>query len=641
MSNEEKYIEEAKNLLVKAVSYDKNEKPNDALRYYMLGIEKLDKAVKSPAFQDISRCMASDDCRKGPLYKQIAQYISRAELLKAATKIEVRFLEQRKIVDNSVGHGYDKIFGKCLDDKLTAVYVQDAYIIAHHQILNFIQFCELVVTNAPNIRYINLITGTEAKNNEHAFEELSGSFEKINVVLKVEFSAVIHDREIRFNNGWIVKIGRGLDYFKKPGKYVLDQSQAIMTKTETSKAFNDYKMELFKEAERIVMEEFPKKVIEYDSLLKTYRFSYARLPEMIPNPDLNIPVPNVNPVDEDAPVAKKLKLEDVHGDNHNGVPVYGFINGNVPCNSQLADLMDQIRPLLRDAVENVNKVKMWITLLIPRIEDGNNFGVSIQEETLGEVRNVESEAASFLDQMSRYFTSRAKLLTKVAKYPHVEDYRRAILDMDEKQFINVRWILTRYSKYRIANYLHGSPIVCLQILIVFEIFSFLYFITSLLYMKDVNDFVFKNIQYSSICLAKVEKTTLQDVRRLLLNGLSNELESQPLNHNVRSTLIGIGNFLLYSHGKYASELIPILITALGIIPQMKWIDDGLVNKSDRIPIQEQFAFCFNTVLSDLAAHLPEYRNVIVSAQIDALACAVTSIVEILKDHECAGQSKCN
>lgn len=31
------------------------------------------------------------------------------------------------------------------------------------------------------------------------------------------------------------------------------------------------------------------------------------------------------------------------------------------------------------------QVKMWITLLIPRIEDGNNFGVSIQEETLSEV----------------------------------------------------------------------------------------------------------------------------------------------------------------------------------------------------------------------------------------------------------------
>lgn len=28
---------------------------------------------------------------------------------------------------------------------------------------------------------------------------------------------------------------------------------------------------------------------------------------------------------------------------------------------------------------------MWILFLIPRIEDGNNFGVSIQEEALNEV----------------------------------------------------------------------------------------------------------------------------------------------------------------------------------------------------------------------------------------------------------------
>ncbi|KAJ1366567.1 hypothetical protein KIN20_027254 [Parelaphostrongylus tenuis] len=158
-------------------------------------------------------------------------------------------------------------------------------------------------------------------------------------------------------------------------------------------------------------------------------------------------------------------------------------------------------------------------------------------------------------------------------------------------------------------------------------------------MRDIDDFVFKNIQYSAICLAKIERTTLTDLRRLLLNGLSDDLESQPLNHNVRSTLIGVGNFLLYSHGKFANELVPLLISALGVVPQMKWIDDGLVNKSDMIPIQEQFAFCFNTVLSDLAAHLPEYRDAIVSAQIDALACAVASIVEILEDQENIGQSK--
>lgn len=48
---------------------------------------------------------------------------------------------------------------------------------------------------------------------------------------------------------------------------------------------------------------------------------------------------------------------------------------------------------------------MWVQLLIPRIEDGNNFGVSIQEETVAELRTVEGEAASYLDQISRFVES--------------------------------------------------------------------------------------------------------------------------------------------------------------------------------------------------------------------------------------------
>uniref|UniRef100_A0A183C3P5 PA28_beta domain-containing protein n=1 Tax=Globodera pallida TaxID=36090 RepID=A0A183C3P5_GLOPA len=76
-----------------------------------------------------------------------------------------------------------------------------------------------------------------------------------------------------------------------------------------------------------------------------------------------------------------------------------------------------------------------------KLQDGNNFGVSIQEECLNETRNVEADVAGFLDQMSKYFASRARIVTKIAKYPHVEDYRRAMLDTDEKQFINIRLVI--------------------------------------------------------------------------------------------------------------------------------------------------------------------------------------------------------
>lgn len=72
-----------------------------------------------------------------------------------------------------------------------------------------------------------------------------------------------------------------------------------------------------------------------------------------------------------------------------------------------------------------NRIKFQ-SFPVPKIEDGNNFGVAVQEETLGEIQSVESEAAAFFDQISRYFISRAKIVSKVAKYPHISDYRRAV-----------------------------------------------------------------------------------------------------------------------------------------------------------------------------------------------------------------------
>lgn len=46
-------------------------------------------------------------------------------------------------------------------------------------------------------------------------------------------------------------------------------------------------------------------------------------------------------------------------------------------------------------------VRMWIQFNVPRIEDGNNFGVSIQEEILAEVSGIERDALTFLDQFTR------------------------------------------------------------------------------------------------------------------------------------------------------------------------------------------------------------------------------------------------
>ncbi|KAI1731804.1 proteasome activator pa28 beta subunit domain-containing protein [Ditylenchus destructor] len=388
---------------------------------------------------------------KSEIRNRIDSYMSRAESVKSRHTIEIKFLEQIEIKEDAKGFTYEKIFTKCLVDnekkKLTSVTVEDPFIIRAHQISNFVIFCELLVSRCKNLSSISLITSPQTQRD--SLQELTLSLKEYGITLKCEYRE-FHDRTIRFNNGWIVKMGRGLDIWKYNGRtteklqgytVIHNSSDDVpmnsntsalekSKKTEHYRQLISYRESLLQEAETIVLEKFPQKVVEFNELLKTKKF---------------IPIEQHGKVkllnNDDGPEAKRSKNDVVNDKIATGTPVYGFKNGTVPCNAKLAEMIEIVKPLLREAVEDVNKIKIWITLLIPRIEDGNNFGVSIQEECLNEVRNVESEAASFLDQMSRYFISRARILSKIAKYPFLDDYRRSILDLDEKQYLNIRLVM--------------------------------------------------------------------------------------------------------------------------------------------------------------------------------------------------------
>ena len=43
------------------------------------------------------------------------------------------------------------------------------------------------------------------------------SFLEIDIELDIHLNENMHDREIRLDNGWVIKIGRGLDFYQKPG----------------------------------------------------------------------------------------------------------------------------------------------------------------------------------------------------------------------------------------------------------------------------------------------------------------------------------------------------------------------------------------------------------------------------------------
>jgi len=215
------------------------------------------------------------------------------------------------------------------------------------------------------------------------------------------------------------------------------------SKNDSKKKVTEFIEQFKKESEQLVRETFPQKMLEIDELFKQVKAEEPKDVEQ--NVEIPYPVPLV---DEDGPEknssetgTKKRKIEvDInnHSSSVTGTRVLVFPGGTVSYNRFVHNYCEKAKPLMRGLMEHANMVRMWINFLIPKIEDGNNFGVSIQEDVVAEARQVESEASSYLDQISRYYLQRARIISKIAKYPHIEDYRQSIKEFDERQMLNLQ-----------------------------------------------------------------------------------------------------------------------------------------------------------------------------------------------------------
>lgn len=110
-------------------------------------------------------------------------------------------------------HGYDykRIFGRCCDETVTKVVVEDTYIAAdEQQSKNFRDFCTMLAENCPALEVLELCTPNDPRKPlELFFKELRDSH-KISVIYKKHKQ---HLRRYRFNNGWTVLADRGLGIF--------------------------------------------------------------------------------------------------------------------------------------------------------------------------------------------------------------------------------------------------------------------------------------------------------------------------------------------------------------------------------------------------------------------------------------------
>lgn len=142
-------LESATKVLTRAVDLDNSHRYKEALVCYQEGTNLLMLALKKE----------TDNSKKLALRQKLDKYLSRGEIIKPLVQnLSEKHHERMEIKDNEKGFTYTKIFEKCLFGKLTEVRVEDPYIRTHHQIQNFVRFCELLA-HVSSMERIKLLTG--------------------------------------------------------------------------------------------------------------------------------------------------------------------------------------------------------------------------------------------------------------------------------------------------------------------------------------------------------------------------------------------------------------------------------------------------------------------------------------------------
>lgn len=118
-------------------------------------------------------------------------------------------------------------------------------------------------------------------------------------------------------------------------------------------------------------------------------------------------------------------------------PKCGFIKGN----ERIVKLLDIVKPEIMGLKETCITVSCWIAHLIPKIEDGNDFGVAIQEKILERITAVKTKVEGFQTNINKYFSERGDAVAKASKDTHVMDYRSLVHEKDEAAYSEIRVIV--------------------------------------------------------------------------------------------------------------------------------------------------------------------------------------------------------
>ncbi|KAI6120736.1 proteasome activator pa28 REG alpha beta subunit [Pisolithus croceorrhizus] len=208
---------------------------------------------------------------------------------------------------------------------------------------------------------------------------------------------------------------------------------------ENSEKLETFRSKVASAANEIVFHFFPAKVrsFELTTLIESTKtpdspFNIAHASTLT---DARVyPAPS-NSMDSNGP-AKRRRTEDssalplANGDNA-GARYPDLVHAN----KHIMKLFETTKSECTHLSDCCDKVKLWVNLTMP---NGDNFGVQIQEEVLSELLRSQESAYNIRDSIRQHYLARAKICSKLIKYPNIEDYALALREHDEKQLFFAR-----------------------------------------------------------------------------------------------------------------------------------------------------------------------------------------------------------
>ncbi len=84
----------------------------------------------------------------------------------------------------------------------------------------------------------------------------------------------------------------------------------------------------------------------------------------------------------------------------------------VSVNTSIEQLTGETKEHLIRMVDELDALRLWATLKIPKIEDGNNFSVSVQEEIIQLLAGGRAGSLQMLDSMTKHLEQRGEIVAK-------------------------------------------------------------------------------------------------------------------------------------------------------------------------------------------------------------------------------------